>query len=81
MNTTQLRTNFHHLIDNLSNNETLEELYTIAQNRIRYEKKDIIDDLSPTQLKSLDEAIKQADEGKTLPHEEVMKQMDKWLSK
>jgi len=33
---------------------------------------DILDELTPEQLVRLQESIKQADEGKTIPHERVM---------
>ena len=42
---------------------------------------DIIDLLTPEQLKRLEELIQQAYEGKTIPHEEVMKMSREWLKK
>lgn len=44
-------------------------------------KKDIIDDLSPAQLKELDKAIKEANEGKTIPWEEFKKELREWRKK
>jgi hypothetical protein len=40
---------------------------------------DILDELTPEQLARLQESIKQADEGKTMPHEMAMELMKAWL--
>lgn len=45
------------------------------------EGEDILKNLSPEQEDSLMRGIKDADEGRTVPHEEVMKKYSKWLTK
>ena len=42
---------------------------------------DIIDLLTPEQLKRLKESIRQADEGQLIPHEDVIKIAKQWLTK
>ena len=43
--------------------------------------KDILDELTPEQQQRLQESIKQADNGQTIPHEQVKQQTKEWLSK
>jgi len=43
--------------------------------------KDIIDELTPEQQQRLHESVKQADNGQTIPHEEVIQKAKEWLSK
>ena len=42
---------------------------------------DILDILTSDQLKRLEQAIKQVDEGKVVPHEGVIKISRRWLTK
>ncbi|MEJ7679939.1 MAG: hypothetical protein WKG06_19190 [Segetibacter sp.] len=42
---------------------------------------DILDLLTPDQLKRLEESIEQADQGKIITHEEAMKIALQWLTK
>lgn len=42
---------------------------------------DILDILTSDQLKRLEQAIKQVDEGKVVPHEDVIKISRRWLTK
>ena len=81
MDKKKLKEKLHQYIDSLED-ET--ELYMLHEATIEYktnEKKDILDELTPEQLKRLDESIKQADDGKTIPHSEAMKQIAAWRSK
>jgi hypothetical protein len=41
--------------------------------------KDIIDELTPEQQQRLQESIQQADNGQTIPHEEVKQKSKEWL--
>ena len=81
MDKKKLKEKLHQYIDNLED-ET--ELYMLHEATVEYqtkEKKDILDELTPEQLKRLEESIKQADEGKTIPNSEAMKQIAAWRSK
>ena len=40
---------------------------------------DILDLLTPEQLERLKESLKQADNGETLPHEQVMQMAKEWI--
>lgn len=42
---------------------------------------DILDILTSDQLERLEQAIKQVDEGKVVPHEDVIKISRRWLTK
>ncbi|HEV8283417.1 MAG TPA: hypothetical protein VGQ09_03860 [Chitinophagaceae bacterium] len=44
-------------------------------------KKDILDELNTEQLKELDEAIKEADNKKTISWDEFKKEMNEWRKK
>jgi len=44
-------------------------------------KKDIVDELSPNQLKELDEAIAEADNKQSITWEEFKKEMNEWRKK
>jgi predicted transcriptional regulator len=81
MDKKKLKEELHQYIDNLEDETALQMLHEAA---VAYEKageKDILDELSPEQLKRLEESIKQANEGKTISHEEAMKQIAAWRSK
>ena len=43
--------------------------------------KDIIDELTPEQQQRLQESVKQADNGETIPNEEVKQKAKEWLSR
>ena len=51
---------------------------------VAYNKKskevDLLDELTEDQRKELEESIKQADRGETIPHEQVRKKIRKWLT-
>jgi hypothetical protein len=81
MDKQKLKEKLHEYIDKL---EDEQELYMLHEATVEYKKnenKDITDELTPEQLERLKESIKQADEGKTIPHEEVMKLARTWLQK
>jgi len=44
-------------------------------------KKDIVDDLSPAQLKELDKAIEEADNKETISWDDFKKEMNEWKKK
>jgi hypothetical protein len=75
-NVQQLKADFHTLIDNFSDTRLLEEYYIALKLRQEpAQKTDILDFLSTEELDDLNESIKETDEGKTVPHEDVVK----WL--
>ena len=43
--------------------------------------KDIVDELTPEQQQRLQESIQQADNGQTIPNEEVKQKSKEWLSR
>ncbi len=59
--------------------KTVEKVFRILENE--YENEDPLENLSPEQEASLLKSMAQADRGETIPHEEVMKEYAKWLSK
>ena len=75
-----LKKQLHNYIDMIEDETQLEMLNEAAETYAT-QKTDILDALSPEQLKRLEESIKQADEGKLTPHEEVMKLSKQWLTK
>lgn len=42
---------------------------------------DFWDELSPEMQQEIDEAIAQAERGEVIPHEEVVKEIDRWLKR
>ena len=72
MNKKELKEKLHRQIDELDDESALNMLHEAAVEYGKVEA-DILDELSPAQLKRLEESIKQEDEGKTISHEEVMK--------
>jgi hypothetical protein len=85
MDKQKLKEELHQYIDNYIDNmedETTLDLFREATVELtRPEKIDIVDQLTPNQLEQLDEAIKLADEGKTISHSEAMKRITAWRSK
>ncbi len=80
METSDLKKQLYAYIDMIEDETKLEMLCEAAE---AYAKKqpDILDLLTPEQLERLKESIQQADEGKTIPHEEVMKMAKEWINK
>lgn len=56
---------------------TVEKVFKLMED----ESKDLLQNLPPDQEASLMRGIKDADEGRTIPHEEVVKRYSKWLTK
>ncbi|THU40699.1 hypothetical protein FAM09_00870 [Niastella caeni] len=81
MDKKKLKEKLHQYIDNLEDEASLQMLHEAAVEYERLGGKDILDDLNPDQLARLQESIKQADEGKTISHEEAMKRIASWRSK
>jgi predicted transcriptional regulator len=79
MNKKELKEKLHRQIDELEDEAGLNMLYKAAAEYGKVDV-DILDELTPAQLERLEESLRQADEGKTIPHEEVMKLCRAWLA-
>jgi predicted transcriptional regulator len=77
----KLKEKLHQYIDNLEDEAALQMLHEAAVEYEKTGKRDILDELTPEQLASLQESIKQADEGKTISHDEALKRIAAWRSK
>ncbi len=76
----ELRKKLYGYIDKIKDETQLEMLNEAAQ-AYATKQTDILDLLTPDQLKRLEESLKQADEGEIITHEEVMKISLQWLTK
>ncbi len=76
----ELRKKLLGYIDKIADETQLEMLNEAAE-AYATKQTDILDLLTPEQLKRLEESIKQADEGKIITHEEAMKISLQWLTK
>lgn len=76
----ELRKKLHAYIDEIADETQLEMLNEAAE-AYATKQTDILDLLTPEQLKRLEESITQADEGKIITHEEAMKISLQWLTK
>ena len=79
MATSETKKQLHEYIDMIEDEEQLNMLCEAAE-AYATKQPDILDLLTPEQLERLKESIKQADEGKTIPHEEVMKMAREWIA-
>ncbi len=78
---TDIKKQLHSYIDMIEDEAQLEMLHEAAEVYAAKKQPDIIDSLTPEQLKRLEESIKQSDEGKLTPHEDVIKISRQWLTK
>ena len=75
-----LKKQLHSYIDMIDDETQLQILHETAENYVT-KQADILDLLTQDQLEQLEESLKQADENKLIPHEEVMKLSKQWLTK
>ncbi len=80
MSSPEIRKQLHGYIDLIDDDETL-LLLNDAAAAYATKQPDILDLLTPQQQKRLKESISQADEGKTIPHQEVIKMSKEWLQR
>ena len=80
MEVSAIKKQLHTYIDMIEDETQLEMLNDAAE-AYATKQPDILDLLTPEQLERLEESIKQADAGDTIPHEEVMKMAKEWISK
>ena len=78
MSTSEIKKQLHLHIDMIDDEDKLALLNDTAEAYIS-KQPDIIDLLSPVQLNRLEQSVKQADEGKTISNEEVMKMSKEWM--
>lgn len=76
----EIKKQLHDFIDMIEDESQLQMLNEAAE-VYATKQPDIIDLLTPKQLKRLEESIKQANEGKLTSHEEVKKISGQWLTK
>ncbi|MBW8050686.1 MAG: hypothetical protein FVQ77_10190 [Cytophagales bacterium] len=82
MSITEIKKNIHQIIDEFDNQEILEDFHLALRNLLRDYKKneDFWDELSASQQKEIDNALKEVDEGRTTKHESVISESRKWLA-
>jgi predicted transcriptional regulator len=80
MSTSELKSNLHQLIDNISDQSVLEAVYTLLSGN-RTDATDWWDALSEDQKKSIELGLKDAEDGRTIPHDEVMQEVRNLLKK
>jgi hypothetical protein len=78
MDKKKLKEKLHQYIDNLEDETALQMLHEAAVEYEKAEKRDIEDELTPEQLKRLEESIQQLDNGQWKSHDEVMKLSRTW---
>ena len=79
---TQIKTNFHKLIDNTDNVDILESFFNAMSYYVAKKgKKDIVDELNNKQRKKLVASIKQAEKGNIITHKEMKSEIKQWLTK
>jgi len=77
----KIKKEIHKLLDEINDEDTLNILKEEIAGYATTAKKDILDDLTPEQLKELDKAIEEVDKGEVIPWEDLKKEMAKWRSK
>lgn len=81
MDKQKLKSEFHKLIDNFEDVETLENVYEGMVNLQKNKNKDILDELSPEQLERLNESLRQAENGEVTEHEVMREKIKRWLAR
>jgi hypothetical protein len=87
-NQEELKKRLHELIDNIEdkhikmtlNEDVIEYVIQAWNEETDGDEDEMDDDLTEEQEQELDEAVKEADEGKTISQEEFKKRMSRWLT-
>jgi predicted transcriptional regulator len=66
-------------ISNLEDESIIEKLKMIRENLLNF--KDWWDELSDEQKRSIEQGLKDAEEGRVVPYEQVKEEVKKWLTK
>ena len=77
----EIKRQLHAYIDMIEDESQLEILHDAAEVYVTKNQPDILDSLTPEQLARLQQSIKNADDGKLTPHEDVIKIAKQWLMK
>lgn len=75
MDTIELKSDLHGLIDRISDNNVLQAVKVLLTNKS--EKTDWFDDLSEEEQKLIEQGISEADDGELITHEEIMAEVKK----
>ncbi len=79
MSTAELKSNLHKLIDGIEDNSVLHAVYAILAKLTNRKEVDFWDELTVDQQNEVLEGMKQIEEGKGIPHEQVMGKYRQWL--
>jgi hypothetical protein len=80
MDTIELRNNFHHLIDSISNDNVLSKFYSIMVKIREHQEGKLWARLSESEREELIKAdIESDDPVNLIPHSEIEKKHNKWL--
>jgi hypothetical protein len=74
-----IKTKIYKMLESIDDDTVLNQL--MEDVAFYAKKKDILDELNTEQLKELDEAIKEADNKKTISWDEFKKEMNEWRKK
>lgn len=80
MDASELKEKFHQLIDKFDDNSVLEDFYKMLSD-YQEQKGDILDDLTESQLKQLNESIAQSERGEVKDWAVVKEEIKQWLTK
>ncbi|MES2591593.1 MAG: hypothetical protein V4608_06890 [Bacteroidota bacterium] len=72
MSTTELKYNLFKVIDSINDNKALKDIYSFITKKADV---DFWDELSDEQRAAIEESIAELDNGKGIPHEQVMKEI------
>lgn len=79
---TDLRNDFHQLIDSIENEELLEAFFeTMKDQKNELMKPDIIDELTADQQQRLNESLQQIKSDKTISHKDALSRIEQWRIK
>ena len=80
MNTTELRKNFHSLIDSIENEKLLISFYDLIKKRSTAKEGELWEKLTPEEQEELLNILEESqDPAYTITHDEMRKKYKKWL--
>ncbi len=77
----KIKKEIHQLIDAIEDENILNMLKEDISTYTKTSGKDILDELTPEQVKELDEAIKDVDEGNLVSWDKYVKATERWRTK